>query len=259
MTIKRKIQSLLKYNEVFSTPIEVLKFRRLYRDTKGNPDSLMSLQLKESRCPLFCRPGTTDPQVLWDTFSRKYHLPPYSLGKDATIVDLGANVGYTMAHFASLYPTSRIFGVEMNYENFLLAKKNLAPLEKQCKIIHAAIWFENGQVSYGGDAEWGYSIVRQEGESKKEVRTVGARTIDSILEENNLKKVDYLKMDIEGAEKFVLQHPHKWISQIESMKIEIHPPATIEECKKILVNHGFSCSQDKISTLPNIIAVRSKS
>jgi FkbM family methyltransferase len=161
-----------------------------------------------------------------------------------------------MAHLAHLYPSSHIYGVEMNLENFLLAKKNLSPLEKQCKIIHAAIWFENGQVSYGGNAEWGYSIVRDSAENKSTQTKVDAKTIDSIFEENNLKKVDYLKMDIEGAEKFVLQNPQKWIYCVKSMKVEVHPPVTLEECEKILTDHGFRCHQDKTSTLPTIVAIR---
>jgi FkbM family methyltransferase len=257
MIIKRKIGSVIRYLNVFLTPFDVVKFRKLYKDTTSEPNSLTSLRVKETKNhPLFCRPNTTDAQVLWDTFSRKYHLPPIDLDEDAVIVDLGSNVGYTMAHFAYLYPKSHIFGVEINSGNFEMAKKNLATLKDQCVIIHAAIWSENGMVSYGGNAEWGYSIVRERDHNSNIEHQVLAKTLDTIFQEYNLKKIDYLKMDIEGAEKFVLQNPEKWIKFVRSMKIEIHPPATFEECEEMLKRNGFSCTRDKLSTLPCIIAIK---
>src|SRR5205807_4490678 len=179
MIIKRKIGSVIKYLNVFSTPLDVLKFRKLYKNTINDSNSLISLRVKETKNhPLFCRPNTTNAKVLWDTFSRRYNLPPIDLDEDAVIVDLGSNVGYTIAHFAYLYPKSRIYGVEMNSGNFEMAKKNLATLKDQCIIIHAAIWSENGMISYGGNAEWGYSIVRERDHNSNIEHQVQAKTLD---------------------------------------------------------------------------------
>lgn len=246
----RKLESFFKYFEVFDGPFEVMKFRKAY---KNNLTFVVNIKTRESRYPLFCRGNTTDLQVLWDTFYRKHHLPPIKLAENSTIVDLGANVGYTMAHFAYLFPKSSIYGVEMNYENFLFAKKNLEPLSDQCVLIHSAIWHENGFVLYGGDKEWGYSIVRNDNVDDK--KQAPAKTLDVLFEENNIREVDYLKMDIEGAEKSVLEKPEKWIDRVKSMKIEIHPPATYDGCKEILERFSFSCSKDADSTLPNIVAI----
>ena len=58
---------------------------------------------------------------MWDTFFHRFHLPPGELARGACIVDLGANVGYTAAHLAALYPESRIIAVEMDGRNAAVA------------------------------------------------------------------------------------------------------------------------------------------
>lgn len=82
------------------------------------------------------------------------------------------------------------------------------------------------------------------------LKTVPAKTIDSIFEEYHLEAVDCLKMDIEGAEAVVLQGAMKWAKHIRSMKVEIHPqfnPAiTIDRCGKVLESNGFKCKVHEI-------------
>lgn len=230
----------MNYLKVFSSPSDAIKFRKIYRN---KIDKTISIKVKEANYPIFCRPNTTDAQVLWDTFYRKYHLSPISLSDNAIIVDLGANVGYTMVHFAYLYPMSNIYGVEIDEGNFFQAKQNLQPLEKRAKIIHAAVWHENGKVVYGGDQEWGFRILDKNDnmEIKNEVE---AKTIDSIFDEFNLTIIDYLKMDVEGAEGKILQNPEKWIKKVKSIKIEYHYQNTFEICSNLLQKHGFECKKD---------------
>ena len=43
-------------------------------------------------------------RVIDDTFWGRYHLPPLELGAPGVVVDLGSNIGLTMSHFAHLFP-----------------------------------------------------------------------------------------------------------------------------------------------------------
>ena len=52
---------------------------------------------------IYCRLGTTDIEVFEDTFIKRYHLPPLDLEPVRTILDLGSNIGLTIAHFASVF------------------------------------------------------------------------------------------------------------------------------------------------------------
>ena len=194
------------------------------------------------------RPGTTDLKVLLQTFHLKYHLPPIDLKPDCVIVDLGANVGYTMAHFAFLYPKSRIIAVELDKDNIEIASRNISFCQERCRLIHAAIWSTDGQVQYEGDGEWGFHVLEGHPDIKSNAKQAPARTIDSIFEEYNLDTVHYLKIDIEGAEANVFQGPMSWINHVQSMKIEVHPhfnpAATIENCMNALISYGFKCTKD---------------
>jgi FkbM family methyltransferase len=133
----------------------------------------------------------------------------------------------------------------MDFENFSLAQKNITSFDNQCKIMHAAVWSENTEISYEGGDENNFSIFNKTDNSvKKNTGIAQAKTLDRILDEFGLTSVDYLKMDIEGAEKVVLEDPSKWIKRIKSMKIEIHKPANIDECMEILKKYNFSCIKD---------------
>lgn len=238
MGLLNKIKSLKTYLEIFESTNDILKFKNVYKN-KNAGDDLVSVRVKETLDhPLFIRPSTSDAQVLWDTFYRKYHLPE-KLGIKSIIVDLGSNVGYTMAHFAFLYPESKIIGVELDKENFLLAGKNLESIKNKCELINAGIWSKSGTINYEGTAEWGYKI-SDTGKDK-----AVSLTMNDLLKKFNLKKIDFLKVDIEGAENDVFKNPEEWIDKVEQLKMEIHPPATIEGMSEKLTKMGFKVSKDR--------------
>ena len=218
---------------------------------------IYSLTRKMLNTGLGLRRNNSDLSVLYDTFYMKYHVTPVKLREDARIVDLGANVGYTMMHFAYLYPKSHIYGVEMDFDNFMLAKKNLSGLGEQCMLIQSAVWSADGHIKYDKKAsEEGYKVQYEDSQKENTVlREAPAKTLNTIFSEFNLKRVDYLKMDIEGAEKFVLEKPDKWIEIVKSIKIEVHPPADLPTCFQTLKKHGFRCSKDDKHPM-GIIAIR---
>ena len=213
------------------------------------PSRPLSLRVREAGGNLlWFRPGTTDLKVLWDTFHHKYHLPPVRLKPDCVIVDLGANVGYTVAHFGFLYPKAHIIAVELDRDNIEIAKRNIDFLKPRCKLIHAAVWPTNGHIVYGGNEEWGFHVLEQPADVRSDVKKAPARTLDTIFEKCHIKTVDYLKMDIEGAEANVLQGSMEWIRHVQSMKIELHPQfnpeANLENCFDALLSFGFKCWKD---------------
>ena len=233
-------------------------YRRMW--DSQTPSEPKCLRVREAGGnPLLFRPGTTDLKVLWDTFYHKYHLPPVDLKPDCTIVDLGAYVGYTVAHFAYLYPKSLIIAVELDKDNIKIASQNIKFFQARCELKHAAVWSKNGHVAYGGEEEWGFHVFDQDSDIGTSIKRAPARTLDSIFEEYNLENVDYLKMDIEGAEANVLKGPMNWIKFVQSMKIEVHPQfnpeATAENCMQILQSLGFKCRKDNFHP-QSIIAVK---
>ncbi len=239
----RKAFWFIRYLRVFSGLRDVIVYRRLRKDpTSCQP--LVALRLRETGgAVMYCRPGTTDSTVLWDTFWNRYHLPPVILRPKAVILDLGANVGYTVAHMAALYPNATVIGVEMDKANAELARHNTEPFRDRCHIIHAAIWPEDGVVSYAGDTEWGFSVTRPQTGGERSTKSAPAISPETIIRDYKLGRIDYVKMDIEGAEAELLTSDAKWLEHVQALSVEVHSPASIEGCSDVLANAGFQCSR----------------
>lgn len=194
-----------------------------------------------------CRRSYADLGVLYDTFCGAYHLPPPELHPVRTILDLGSNIGLTMAHLAVLYPQARILGVELDRENWEMACWNVACFGERCRVIHAAVWWEPGEVLYGGQWESGYRVVSGEwGQPKGKVRSV---TVDELIDLLGVPVVDYVKMDIEGAETELLPRRQAWLQRVRCLKVELHPhkalkPYTLEQAAEDLRASGFRVHRD---------------
>ena len=190
------------------------------------------------------RPATSDTRVVDDTFWGRYHVPPADLETPRTVLDLGSNIGLTMADFAYLFPDARIAGVELDAENVAIARRNVAPWSDRCAVIHAAIWSEDCEVTYDrrpGEA-WGYHVGIDD---PSDPVIVTARTLDSVLDSVFPDEtIDYLKVDIEGAERQLLAVGGAWTERVRTLKIETHAPYSVERCLADLNRLGFSARPD---------------
>jgi FkbM family methyltransferase len=194
------------------------------------------------------RPHGTDASVLFYTFFHRFHLPPQPVarGKLRLILDFGANIGCTMAHFACLYPDATVIGVELDRENAELCRKNIAPWGDRCQLIEGAVWTTDGQMEYEkiDDADDGYSVIPRTGAKPGPMRSAQTISINSIIRQwCPDREIDYIKMDIEGAEQAVLQTNTEWAAHVRSMNVEIHRDYTAAECVRDLERLGFKAWQ----------------
>lgn len=225
----------IRSHRLCSSPDSAQRFLACRR--ADGPGEAVEIAVRGVPFPLLCRPGTSDAEVLWDTFGEAYHRPPVPLPPDATILDLGANVGYTAVDLALRHPRATVIAVEMDPDNASVAARNLERLGERCRLVRAAIWDRDGTVRYGGEDAWGLHVVPG-GEGSGNGRAPALR-IDTLLDRHRIDRVGYLKMDIEGSESRVLGESG-WLARVESLKIEIHPPASYESCASSLECHGFS-------------------
>lgn len=208
---------------------------------KLREEELYAIRVRELDGNLvYCRPATTDINVFDDTFFGRYHLPPRDLIGINTILDLGSNIGLTVAHFAAIFPQARILGVELDRENHEVCQRNVEPFRSRCNVIHGAVWTSDGEVGYGGTESWGYSVV----ENSTRDRLVRSYRMPALLDLLTSSVVDYVKMDIEGAEAKVLEDASDWIDRVRCLKVEIHQPYTVDACILHLQRHGMTCYRD---------------
>ena len=191
------------------------------------------------------RPRTSDLRVLDDTFWARYHLPPPELHRPELIVDLGSNIGLTMVDFCFLFPEARVIGVELDPDSAALARQNVEQWSDRSTMVEAAIWSEDGTVTYGRRPEdaWAHRVGSAAPGQEVSVRAV---TLDALLDSLAPNQtVDYLKVDIEGGERELFRVGGRWSERVRVLKVEVHEPYSVTECIADLSRLGFSASPDE--------------
>jgi len=191
---------------------------------------------------LVLRPNTADYHTLVSTMMG-YHLPKntlHPLGDTLTIVDLGSNIGLTLLDFKRLYPSAKIYGVEMDLDNFEMAQKNCSD-EKGIDIVHAAISCADGWAQYNKTKNTDAYSICSPVESGQGLIKVPALTIRSLMKQLNVTRIDYLKMDIEGVEYDLFTSPEEemaWLNDVQQLNIEYHRDSP-ETIISVLRQRGF--------------------
>lgn len=247
---RNRFNNFIEYYRALESIRDVVIYRRLRRSWKkeeqGTPVQL-GLRSLDGR-KVFARPGTCDAEVLWDVFIEQYHLPPVPLSDDCVILDLGANVGYTTAHFTTLYPRATIGVVEMDPDNMALARMNTEFAKDRCRYLEVAVWSQSGTILYEGVDKWGYHVINNSTHKEQLAQSAHSLPMEEIIKQCQLTHVDYLKMDIEGAEAVVFNSDISWLDKVRLLKIEYHPQydkeITYEFLSKKLHSAGFACRRD---------------
>ena len=186
---------------------------------------LLELNREDLRFPFRLRNHTSDVPTFKQVFiEREYDFLVETPPK--VIVDAGANIGLASIYFANKYPQARIIAIEPEQSNFQLLKSNAAPYGTIIP-LQAALWNHNGEINLidPGLGHWAF-MTEDENASEKlpgKVRhKVMAITVDKILDDYAVDRIDILKIDIEGAEKEVFCDTSAWIEKVDALIIELH-------------------------------------
>lgn len=168
-------------------------------------------------------------------FEESYHFN--SLRQQPVIIDCGANIGLSIIFFKKCFPDSKITGFEPDPEIFTMLEHNISSFKFQdVELYQKAVWVSNGTISFSTDEGVGGSILNASRHDRV-VRTIRLRE----LLEN--RKVDFLKLDIEGAEYEVLKDCKDLLPNIESIFVEFHASSNseqkLDEVISILKESGF--------------------
>ena len=179
----------------------------------------------DARHPLRLRVGTSDVPTYQQVFlEHEYEF--VALRQPAVIVDAGANVGFASILFATRYPDARIIAIEPESANFELLVENTRPYAN-IETIQAALWKESGEIDLldAGFGNWGFMTGDADRDPQPGVAAVSrirALTIDELMRDYNIRSIDILKIDIEGAEREVFQTAAGWIEYVQAMIVELH-------------------------------------
>ena len=185
------------------------------------------------------------------------------VNENDTILDIGANVGlYTI--LLNKYKNCTTYSFEPIKYTFDLLNKNLAINGVNAKVYNIGLSdknkVENFYFNYKEIAASSMRDLRED--NNVEIVKCDIRKLDDFVAEENISNIDFIKIDVEGAELFALRGGVESIKQYKPIifcemlrkwakKFDYHPNDIIE----LLKNIGYSCYAIKENTLGYISQV----
>lgn len=146
-------------------------------------------------------PNAHIPEILKELYTDAVYRPYLEHKRDLVMLDVGANVGlfsYYAAPFAQ-----KIYAVEPSavHQRALEMMIGFNQLTEKVIPVQKALSHENGtaQFFHNGNVTM-YSLKEEVNSLPEEVETVETITFDKLFEDLGLDHVDFMKIDIEGAE-----------------------------------------------------------
>lgn len=139
------------------------------------------------------------------------------------IIDCGSNIGMSIFYFKMLYPNSRIVAFEPEEETYACLEENVKHnLLKSVATHKAALSNKEGTIEFYYDQDKLGSLCMSTIQERipKQRQTVEAALLSKHIDE----EVDFLKIDIEGAELEVIEELSnaRKLSYVKQMVIEYH-------------------------------------
>jgi len=160
--------------------------------------------------------------------------------KDAkVIIDVGANVGFFSMLCRELYSKSKIYAFEPVSKTFSCLEKNFKD-DKNTEVINTALSDHQGS---------GKMTFREENSavsslSKEGNVDVEITTLDYFLKDNNINRVDILKIDTESFENYVLKGAEDTLKKVKYILMEVtianNKNYTISSLFKLLSSENFN-------------------
>lgn len=155
------------------------------------------------------------------------------------IIDCGANIGLSIIFFKRLFEDAKIIAFEPDPVIFDTLKKNIQSFDlDNVELINKALWKNEGEISFFSEGADGGRIddkIYGEGKLISLKTTQLSNYIDG--------PIDFLKIDIEGAETEVIKECQHKLHLVENIFIEYHSMVdsqqTLAEILDILKRNGF--------------------
>jgi FkbM family methyltransferase len=134
------------------------------------------------------------------------------VSRDSTVLDIGANIGLHSIYFSNLATEGCVLALEPDLDTFDLLRRNVSR-RRNVVPLNLAISDKGGVVEFFHASDSAYSSLKDTKRTAiaKTVR-VPCMTLDDVVAALRLKRVDFVKIDVEGFEFNVLEGMTKIIS-----------------------------------------------
>lgn len=168
------------------------------------------------------------------------------------IIDAGANIGSATVYMKSVFPEATIVSIEPETDNFAMLQKNirLNGLDRVTP-VKAGLWNKETWLEVRSgfrDKERELSFyVEEVDESVKTEDSILGVTVEGIKAKWSFPRIDILKVDIEGAERYLfsnLDDCRRILADVRILAIEVHEEVVD---KWALVNHLYELGYKTIT------------
>lgn len=152
------------------------------------------------------------------------------------IIDCGANIGVSVLYFKKLYPDAEIIAFEPDKNIFPVLSSNIAASQNATHItlVNKGVWNKESAVNFFSEGADGGAILHPGNDSPsnndqmQEIQTVSLKNYLN-------RKVDFLKIDIEGAECTVIEDCGSYLQNAECIFIEYHSASAKDQQLDIIL------------------------
>jgi len=146
---------------------------------------------------------TTNKWALYNSFILKQYVYKETVSPETSdyVLDIGACYGETSLWFSGMVGESGyVWAFEPDDVNYTILGENIRRNNiKNIQIVKKGAYNKNTQLSFDARGT-GSKIVEQKGGN-----IVDVIKVDDFVEEQKIRRVNYVKMDIEGAERFAVE------------------------------------------------------
>lgn len=234
--VRRALGHVLYRVKEWTTKRELARWRK-YVSTAG-PDSVV----KFSKYSVCINDGPNFYIVYKDVFVKRiYHFE--SKRADPFILDCGSNIGMSLLYYKQAYPQARIIGFEPDPVVFRYLQENVQRNNlSDTKLVQAAISGRTGSLEFHSDGKYASYLATE----KSMTVPAGWRQCEVPclrLRDYLSEPVDFLKINIEGAEWETIADSEDRLQMVREMVIEYHHlpglPRTLHSILDILHRQGF--------------------
>jgi FkbM family methyltransferase len=202
---------------------------RLLRKFGLDRTMLLLIDMPKLGYKFFCRINRDD--FLFMTNHENEVMEHFKPNSGEIVVDVGAHIGlYSLIAAKKVGASGKVIAIEPDPENFRILRKNIV-LNQSMNIdaLECAAYSAKERLKlFLPELEQGRTIfntvMQERGKTSVNFLEVEANTLDNILESKNIKEVNWIKIDVEGAELEVLKGASKTLSSNKNTTfvIEIH-------------------------------------
>ena len=207
--------------ELFYQWLNRLVFSLFYLQHQGKATAVMQV---EDGVQFKVHVNTSDALMIWEIWKAKvYDDARIPIRAGDIVVDMGAHIGAFAVRAARLAQGGQVYSYEASSKNFALLTENrqLNGLEN-LYVENSAVSNLRGEMPFytPSDNRILGSLLQNTSSFVENVQTI---TFSDIITEHSIDQIDFLKVDVEGAEFDILfANPDETLSKTQKIVMEFH-------------------------------------